>query len=241
MATFREQLLAEAKKRLEDKLALRPQEIESQISKRKSDLLARDVEQQRGARDILTGLSSKFGGPGTQEAGLSFQRERESQFKRQREEILSFQRMQAMNNFFNQRYQYALNRYQNAGYNLRQSEEFSKQWALQQTKQAFQEEMSELGRQGALEKERISQEFYNSGLGLKQQFEDRYDPYQEAMIRSLVGITPYLGYYGYLRSQDRPIQKDIPRQSVAGQGGYLPYEQYYYPAISERYGRTAGT
>jgi len=230
MPTQRELELERAKKRVEDRLKARPSEIESGIAKTRADLLAGDVSRQQETRDILTGVGARYGVLGTQEAGVSAIGERAPEFERQRTTALSFRRMQEMNNFFNQRYDYAQNQYLQAGYDLEQSRNFARQWALQQTQQAFEGEMAELGRQGALEKEKISQEFSEKGLALEEDFAGRYDPYQEAAIRGLIGIAPYVGYNEYLRRQGRrPPQRPYPPSGRLTEATtFTPREPGYY-------------
>lgn len=219
MPTQREIELERAKKRIEDRLKARPADIESGISKTRADLLAGDVSRQQEARDILTGVGARYGVAGTQEAGVSAIGERAPEFERQRATALSFRRTQEMNQFFNQRYEYAQNQYLQAGYDLEQSRNFARQWALQQTQQAFEGEMAELGRQGALEKEKISQEFSEKGLALEEDFESRYDPYQEAAIRGLIGIAPLVGYNEYLKRQGKSKQAiESPAPNYLGTG-----------------------
>ena len=223
--TYYEDLLAERKRKIEQLNSNRPEQIAQQENQARDILAGQDVKRNRGTEDILGTVSARYGiDPSVVSAGRSFQQETSPAQLRARENQFTQQRMSNLSKSYQKDYDYALDAYQNAGYNLQQSDEFARQWLKQQSEQQFQAETASRAREDALAKDKISAEYGDLRAGIQQ---DQGNPYMDALIRSLTGLAPYAGYAAYQKYGQKQVGNTQPVvNNTAGTQGIDYYKLY---------------
>jgi hypothetical protein len=197
MATYREQQLEEQKKKIED--YLKNQDITSE--QQRQDYLS---SQQPATVDTL-GITLN---PSEQRAAQERLGVEQGKLSKKQEEGMSLIKMRQKQQNFNRLFNYAYDKYLNAGYNVQQAQNFSTIWANQINEQEFQEEMAAKTRDLATKKQAISEQYGNMISGLDTSMGD---PYAEAATRALTGLGSQWATY-YLLNREKAKKLDTPKQ-----------------------------
>ncbi len=201
--TYYEDQLNKYKKQVEDKLAAQPNTVDLNANAQKDYFLNKQKENAKSVGDILSGLSNSYGiSPDIGQAGSSQFGIDSNINNRKLNSQISLQRMSNLSDFYKKNYDYAVLKYQQAGYDLNQSDAFARAYAQQQLDQKFDADMAANSRNVELKKQKIADDY--SARGVSIQDAAQQTQYEQALIRSLTGLATnaaYLGYQKYGRKQ----------------------------------------
>ena len=227
---YQEDQLVLAQKKMKDLLAQNRTGIDSNSQETRDYFAELDANRATNTQDILTGVSSRFGiDPNIAGAGADFASAQDPLLQARREGQLGQMKMKDMTDRYSKLYNYAYDQYQNAGYTLKQSEQFARQWA-QRTTEADTQEQS---RKYRTEKQAIADKYAT----MKEDFDNQEsgDPYQDALIRALAGTATTAAAYGIVKGKNKKKPVAYNDQSGYSQpipfgpeapGGQYPYNPY---------------
>ena len=193
MPTYHEELLNKYKGELSNLFTQRPDQINAQIDTSRNYLDTVAEEMNQSVQGVTGRIASRYGLPVSTEATAGRQMDLSSSRKREQDSVLAFRRRGAMNKNLNQQYSYVLNKYLNAGFTLKQAEQFSQQWLSQQSAQQNASSIAADNRSFALERSAIGNKFEDDKGGINV---DYGDPFEQAIMSGLGSLLPYGVYWG---------------------------------------------
>lgn len=227
MAAFQDQMRAQQKK-VFDLLGSQDQAIEPGIQKSQDLITAMRPSFASGAQDLLGSVGAQYGlSPNIVQSGVSAQNKGLQQVDRANQEALDRARMTQKGRIRNLTYNTLFDNFVNAGQDLNAASTNARNIALNQQGQDYQATANDAARRNLIERNNINRS-YAAQVAAAQ---SHSDPYEQAVIASLVGLGAQapLAYGLYKSGQPKAA---VPQYGpVAGQNGNANalYDAYYNP------------
>lgn len=182
-------------------------ELEQFLADRKSaiDIEAAQTAETLGqsrarAGTTASNLASQFGAEGTKLATQQFEPVK-TELATKANEGLELQKIRQRREFFNQNYNFALGRFQQANFDKVKAQEEAMKYALEQDNRAFQSEQAAGERTQATEKEELISRYSNLIAGDRQRAaqEAQERAFKMALIQSLVGLGSSVATAGIIK------------------------------------------